>query len=53
MTRLTHGYLDRVIALATTNRGIRRKFMEVLHLIRSPGCLFTPDILLRAALHWA
>ena len=26
---------------------------EVLHLIRSPGWLFTPDILLRAALNWA
>jgi len=52
-TRLAHGYLDRVIALATKDRGVRRKFMEVLHLIRSPNCLFTPDLLVRAALTWA
>jgi 2-polyprenyl-6-methoxyphenol hydroxylase-like FAD-dependent oxidoreductase len=50
MTRLTHRYLDRVIALAARNPGIRRKFVEVIHLIRSPLSLFTPDILFRAAL---
>lgn len=49
-TRLTHRYLDRVIALGTYRPDVRRKLMEVLHLIRSPASLFTPDILLRAAL---
>ncbi len=52
-TKWTHAYLDRIVALATRNRGIRLKFMEVMHLVRSPACLFTPDILLRAALNWA
>jgi hypothetical protein len=49
-TRLAHRYLDRVIALATRSPGIRRKFMEVLHLVRSPASLFTPAILSRAIL---
>ena len=48
-TRLSHGYLDRVMALTTKSRGIRKKFTDVLHLIRSPASLFTPDILVRAA----
>lgn len=48
-TRWTHGYLDRIIALTTHSKSIRRKFTEVVHLIRSPASLFTPDILLRAA----
>jgi flavin-dependent dehydrogenase len=49
-TRLAHGYLSRVISLATHSPGIRRKFVEVIHLIRSPASLFTPDILFRVAL---
>jgi 2-polyprenyl-6-methoxyphenol hydroxylase-like FAD-dependent oxidoreductase len=49
-TRLTHRYLDRVIALAARRPDVRRKFTEVLHLIRSPASLFTPDLLCRAAL---
>jgi flavin-dependent dehydrogenase len=47
--RLNHRYIDRVIALATRNPGIRTKFTEVIHLIRSPASLLTPDILFRAA----
>jgi 2-polyprenyl-6-methoxyphenol hydroxylase-like FAD-dependent oxidoreductase len=51
--RLAHCYLDRVTALTTRSPGVRRKLMEVLHLIRSPASLFTPDILIRAAFAWA
>lgn len=48
-TRLTHRYLDRVIELATRRPGVRRKFVEVIHLVRSPASLFAPGILARAA----
>ena len=40
-TRFSHGYLDRVMALTTKSRGIRKKFSDVLHLIRSPACLLS------------
>lgn len=50
MMRCFHRYLDRIITLATKNPSVRRKLMEVLHLIRSPMSLFTPDLLVRAAL---
>jgi hypothetical protein len=39
-----------VISLARRSPGIRRKFVEVIHLIRSPASLFTPDIIFRVAL---
>ncbi len=47
--KIAHRYFDRVMLLTTRNPGIRLKFMEVLHLIRSPASLFTPDVLARAA----
>jgi 2-polyprenyl-6-methoxyphenol hydroxylase-like FAD-dependent oxidoreductase len=47
---LTHRYLDRVIALAARSPRVRRRFMEVVHLIRSPASLFAPGLLARAAL---
>jgi 2-polyprenyl-6-methoxyphenol hydroxylase-like FAD-dependent oxidoreductase len=50
LTRLSHRYLDRVIALATRDPRVRRKFMEVLHLVRSPASLFTPGLMARAVL---
>ena len=47
---LAHRYLDRVIAAATWSPRVRRKFTEVIHLIRSPMSLLAPDVLSRAAL---
>jgi 2-polyprenyl-6-methoxyphenol hydroxylase-like FAD-dependent oxidoreductase len=49
LTGLTHRYLDRVIALATRNRWVRQRFLEVVHLVRSPASLFAPGLLARAA----
>jgi 2-polyprenyl-6-methoxyphenol hydroxylase-like FAD-dependent oxidoreductase len=48
-TRLAHRYLDRVIEVATRRPGVRRKFVEVIHLVRSPASLFAPGVLARAA----
>src|SRR5262249_16219698 len=39
MTRLMHGYLDRVIAASVHSPAVRLRLMEVLHLIRSPASL--------------
>ena len=54
-TRLTHRYLDRVIAAATRNPGVNRAFMDVLNLNVPPTSLFRPSVLLpvlrRAGLH--
>jgi hypothetical protein len=49
LTGLMHRYVDRVIALATRSPQVRRRFMEVLHLVRSPASLFAPGLLARAA----
>jgi 2-polyprenyl-6-methoxyphenol hydroxylase-like FAD-dependent oxidoreductase len=49
LSRLTHRHLDRVIALATRSPRVRRRFMEVIHLVRSPASLFAPGLLARAA----
>jgi 2-polyprenyl-6-methoxyphenol hydroxylase-like FAD-dependent oxidoreductase len=49
LSGLTHRYLDRVIALSTRSPRVRRRFMEVIHLVRSPLSLFAPSLLARAA----
>jgi 2-polyprenyl-6-methoxyphenol hydroxylase-like FAD-dependent oxidoreductase len=49
-TRLMHKYLDRVIALTTRHPRVMQRFVEVIHLVRSPLALFRPDILARAVL---
>jgi 2-polyprenyl-6-methoxyphenol hydroxylase-like FAD-dependent oxidoreductase len=49
MAGLTHKYLDRVVALAARSPSVRRRFMEVVHLVRSPASLFAPGLLARAA----
>jgi 2-polyprenyl-6-methoxyphenol hydroxylase-like FAD-dependent oxidoreductase len=46
--RLMHRYLDRVVVLAARNPRVRKRFMEVLHLVRSPASLFAPGLLARA-----
>jgi 2-polyprenyl-6-methoxyphenol hydroxylase-like FAD-dependent oxidoreductase len=50
LTRLMHGYLDRVTALSVRSPSVRLRLMEVLHLIRSPASLCSPDVLVRALL---
>jgi flavin-dependent dehydrogenase len=49
LVRLTHRYIDRVVALAARSPRVRQRFMEVLHLVRSPASLFAPGLLARAA----
>lgn len=45
--RLAHRYIDRVTALAARDPHVRRRFSEVIHLVRSPASLFAPAIAAR------
>jgi 2-polyprenyl-6-methoxyphenol hydroxylase-like FAD-dependent oxidoreductase len=48
-TGLSLRYIDRVISLTTRSPLVRTKFTEVIHLVRAPASLFTPDVILRVA----
>jgi 2-polyprenyl-6-methoxyphenol hydroxylase-like FAD-dependent oxidoreductase len=43
-TRLTHRYMDRVIALSLHDIEVRRTFLEVFHMLKPPTTLFGPSI---------
>ena len=51
-TRMMHRYVDALTRLATRNTGVRRRLMEVLHLLRPPAALFGPSILGPMAWAW-
>ena len=40
ITRIMHGYMDRVLALTTENIMVRRDLLEVFHLLKPPTILF-------------
>ena len=44
-TRLTHRYMDRVLALSLRDIHVRRTFLEVFHMLKSPTALFGPSII--------
>ncbi len=46
-TRLTHGYMDRVLALSLRDLGVRRTFLEVFAMLKPPTAMFGPDIALK------
>ena len=46
-SRLTHRYLDRLIAHTTSDQDLRHVFLGVLHMVNPPDALFRPDILAR------
>lgn len=47
VTRFMHAYMDRVIMLATHDARVRRRLLETFHMLRQPGSLFSPFIILR------
>ncbi|MFO1146633.1 MAG: FAD-dependent monooxygenase [Rhodospirillales bacterium] len=49
-SRLTHRYLDRLIAHTTSDQDLRCVFLGVLHMVNPPDALFRPDILARVLL---
>lgn len=42
--RLTHRYMDRVLALSLRDRAIRRTFLEVFGMLKPPSALFGPVV---------
>lgn len=46
-TRLTHRYMDRVLALSLQDIDVRRTFLEVFHMLKPPTALFGPGIALK------
>ena len=47
LIKLTHRYLDRVIAVATVDATVLDAFVRVVHLVEPPTTLFKPAILAR------
>ena len=43
-TRLTHRYMDQVLALSLRDIGVRRTFLEVFHMLKPPTALFGPSV---------
>lgn len=43
-TRLTHRYMDRVLALSLRDLAVRRVFLEVFGMVKPPTALFAPSI---------
>ena len=43
-TRLTHYYMDWVLALSLQDIGVRRTFLEVFHMLKPPTALFGPSV---------
>ena len=48
VVRLAHRYVGRVTALAARDPAVRRRFTEVVHLVRGPLSLLAPGVIARA-----
>jgi flavin-dependent dehydrogenase len=49
LARLTGGYVSGVMRAATTRPWVRRRLLDVLHLVRPPSALFGPAVLAHLA----
>ncbi|HZS08922.1 MAG TPA: FAD-dependent monooxygenase [Blastocatellia bacterium] len=47
MTRFMHRYMDQIFRLSSKNTRVRRAFLEVQQMIKSPAALFHPGIVAR------
>ncbi|HXG93699.1 MAG TPA: 2-polyprenyl-6-methoxyphenol hydroxylase-like oxidoreductase [Blastocatellia bacterium] len=45
--KLMHKYMDSLLSLTTTNKDVRRRWLEVFHMLKPPAALFHPSILFR------
>jgi len=48
---LANWYLEQIHELTWTNRRAAQRFLEVMHMLRSPAALFEPAIAIRALAH--
>jgi 2-polyprenyl-6-methoxyphenol hydroxylase-like FAD-dependent oxidoreductase len=46
-TRFLHRYVDRILQLGTSDAKVRRRQLEVFHLLKPPSALFRPGMLWR------
>ena len=46
-TRLTHRYMDRVLALSLHDIEVRQTFLEVFHMLKAPTALFGPSVIIK------
>ena len=51
-TQMMHRYVDALTRLSTRHAGVRRRLMEVFHLLRPPAALFGPGVLGPMAWAW-
>jgi 2-polyprenyl-6-methoxyphenol hydroxylase-like FAD-dependent oxidoreductase len=52
MTRFMHRYLDQVVRATGTSTAVSLTFWEVTHLLKPPGALFHPRVLVRVLAQW-
>jgi 2-polyprenyl-6-methoxyphenol hydroxylase-like FAD-dependent oxidoreductase len=45
--RLMHRYIDEIVRLSTKSAGVRLRFLQVFHMLKSPPSLFRPGLLAR------
>jgi hypothetical protein len=50
LARLFYHYLDRVLISSSHSHRVHYRFLEVLHLLRSPAAQFAPDVAARVRL---
>jgi flavin-dependent dehydrogenase len=49
--RLMQAYVDRVVATSLADKVVRRRWLEVFQMLRSPAVLFAPQVLWRVLRH--
>jgi flavin-dependent dehydrogenase len=47
--RFMHRYIDEIVKLSTKNTGVRLRFLQVFHMLKSPPSLFRPGLVARVA----
>jgi 2-polyprenyl-6-methoxyphenol hydroxylase-like FAD-dependent oxidoreductase len=47
VTQLMHRYMDKILLLSVANPKVHRRFLEVIHMVKPPSTLFSPEILVQ------
>ena len=46
-TRQLHKYMDHMLRAATRSVAVRRRFLEVQGMLKGPGVIFSPSVVMR------
>jgi 2-polyprenyl-6-methoxyphenol hydroxylase-like FAD-dependent oxidoreductase len=49
---LMHKYMDQVLRSATRSKAVRTRFLQVQGMLKGPGVIFSPSVVLRVAQHF-